>query len=174
MRPVIRLHLFLLLLLVKAKQDQYGTGRNEEHMRLSQRIERPVVQNHAGHDIHGARLLQTLLDIALCHLIVRGVLRMPEGRQIGDTLQQQSDQKATEGYREYLVKSLENAQLRILFQIINLLSAPLPDFLPVRCFFLSFTVDILLLHLHLVQVGILCPVQPLPEPEGKRFLILFF
>ena len=133
-------------------------------MGFPQSIECPVIQNHAGDNIHRSRFLEPLFNIPGRHLIVGRVIRLAERGQVGHCSQQHDHQKNTEQYAEYLVKPLENPHFHIVFQVIDPLRKQLSVLLSAPDHLLRLPERLLLFHLHFSQKGVLCAVKPLPEP----------
>ena len=96
------------------QQDHHGRHCRVKHVRLSQRVERAVIKDHAGHGVDRSRLRDAVLEIALGNLVVRRVVRVAEGRQIDHCGQQKADDRRAEDARQHRIEMPERAHLSAL------------------------------------------------------------
>ena len=75
-----------------AQQQQYRADGNKKHMRFTERIESPVIQDDPCHNIHCAGFFHGMSHIKGCRFVIHQRVRIAELRHLHGCVKQQPDQ----------------------------------------------------------------------------------
>ena len=93
---------------IQTEQEKHHHRRRKEHRGFAQRIKRAVIQNHAGHDVDRARLLQALFDVAGGNLVVDRMIRAAEAGQIHHREHQQRNHRHADEHAQRAIHAARN------------------------------------------------------------------
>ena len=94
-------------MVAQLEQQQHAACRHEQHRRFAEGIEGAVVQNHAGHKVDGAGLLDALFDVALRNFIIIGIVRLAEGGQGHHRTHEEEDDEAQNQHRREAIEPVD-------------------------------------------------------------------
>ena len=121
------------ILLVDPQQYGHTHKCGEQHVRFSQRIKRPVIQDNAGNDIDRAGLLQPVLHISADHVQPFRVLHSITGQK-GDRKKQHADQKRAADHSDGCIEDPESVVFDLNKILCPLYSADIIFVVPFFCF----------------------------------------
>ena len=102
-----QIFVFAGVVFIPHQKHGHAGNREKQYRGFTERIESPVVQNHAGYHVDRAGFLQAFFYIALYHFVDRRVVRASEQRQLQHGDHQHRNNRHTDQYRADAVNRAE-------------------------------------------------------------------